>query len=152
MDKGKSAMEQATKVMGTLAPLTAPAIWKNSFKDSDILARLKKASQSAASLAQQGATLEACQVKNEMEGLASQMEKRVNEISVLHDILGQVRGSKQVLSILKDADAVTKLTEALPLMDAECLSTMLMHIGNKLSEDRGCDCEKMCFAIEGSGR
>ena len=127
-------MEQATKVMGTLAPLSSTAIWRGSFKDSDISARLKKASTTASSLSQQASTMEQSQTKAEMEGLAARMEQKVAEVSTLQEVLGQVHKSKQILSLVQDRHSADKLTSALPNMDAETVTNVLMTIGGKLSE------------------
>lgn len=134
IEKGKAAMEQATKVMGTLAPLSSTAIWRGSFKDSDISARLKKASTTASSLSQQASTMEQSQTKAEMEGLAARMEQKVAEVSTLQEVLGQVHKSKQILSLVQDRHSADKLTSALPNMDAETVTNVLMTIGGKLSE------------------
>lgn len=134
-EKGKAGLEQATKVMGTLAPLSASAIWKNTFKDSDITARLKKASQCASVLAQQGSTLENGHVKSEMEGMATRMEKKIKEIGITQEILGELRAKNQkVLPVLTDPDKKQKLTETLPLMDAETMAMVLLSVGQKLTE------------------
>lgn len=135
-EKSRSAIEEATKMLGTLAPFTPVAIWKASFKESEISGKLKKVSVMAASLSQQASAVESVELKNEMEGLATRMEKKVSEVGLVQETLGQFRNPKTVLPLLKDEELTQKLIEVCPVMDTETLSAFLLHVGVKLSEAR----------------
>lgn len=134
VEKGKAALEQATKVLGTLAPLTPSGIWNNACKDADVTARLKKASTTASQLSQQATTLGGSPVQGELEGLANQLEKKVNAIGQFQEVLGRLKAAKQVYPILTDGDLVTKFSEVLPQVEPDTLSNLLMSVGQRLAE------------------
>lgn len=134
VEKAKLSLEQSTKLLGAVAPINAASIWKGAFKDADISARLKKLSQAGSGLSQQASTIEVLEVKSEMEGLANRIEKKVNEISALQEVLGQVRSAKQLVPLLKDEEVKNKLGEICFAMDAETLSAVLLNMATKLSE------------------
>lgn len=133
-EKGKAALENATKALGTLAPITPASILSGSFKDVD--SRLKKVSGVAAQLRQLASATEAEDLRGEMDGLAGKMESKVSDISVLCEAIQPFRNAKQVQNLLKDPDLKPKLEEACPLMDAETLATFLLNLASKLSEAR----------------
>ena len=136
LEKANGLLEQATKLMGALAPVTCAAIWKGAFKDADISSKLKKLTQAGGTLSQQASTIETQETKNEMEGMASRIEKRVGEVSLIQDVLGQFRNVKQnqMVPLLKDTDLRDKLVNVCGLMDAETLSSFLLHLAAKTSE------------------
>lgn len=139
LDKHKAALAEATSLMGTLASLTPSSLLKGAFKDADVTARLRKVSQSASGLAQQASFLEDSELKlkQEMEGLSSRMEKRVEGLDLLHDIHCQTRSCKNMVPLLKDDGMVQKLVRACRLMDGETLSGFLLFLASKVSEARG---------------
>ena len=135
--KAKASLEQAVKALAGLKVIDANGIFKNSIKDADIAARLKKASQSETSLSQICATLaDGSQLKKDMEEQVARLREKTNTIVTLQDAFGRLRAAKAWLPELRDSEFHPPFCEACKLLDADSFSEMLTLMGRKVSEAR----------------
>ena len=136
-EKSKALMEQANKLSQSLTSLTPTALWKGSLKEADASAKLKKVATSAGQLSQHAATCEDEALKKSMEDLAALMNQKVNEIDTMQECFKRLRGcGKSLLPILQEEEFAQKFSSICPSVDAECLSAVLLFLGQKLTEAR----------------
>ena len=62
-----------------------------------------------------------------------------NNAQIVHEVLGKLRGIKQVLPLLQNADFAAELTKAfqVPAMDADTLATILSYLASKVAAEAG---------------
>ena len=136
LDKAKQLVDQGNKAMTALAPLSSHGLWKGSFKESDTSSRLKKATAASAQLAQTAASCTDPQLKDQMEALAGNLDKKVAYISDFERLVKDIRSAKQMIPLLTDKDRVKKLCDAFGAMEPDCVSAVLLFLGQKFSEER----------------
>ena len=138
--KTKQAMDQANKALTNLGVLSSLTLWQGSIKDSDITVRLDKAAASASELSQLAVASADPQLKSQLETLATTINKKVKVVTNTHSCMQEIRSSASVkhktLPMLSEADFMQKLAKVCEVMEPECCSSLLLHLGQKLSEDR----------------
>lgn len=133
--KVKAALEQASKALGSLTLVDAKALWKNSFKDADLQARLKKVTQAETTLSQICATLtDGCPSKIELDEKITALHAKVNSIVPVQDAFSRLRSAKALLPELKDSQFQDELVKVCEHLDSETLADMLTTMGRKVSE------------------
>ncbi len=136
LEKSKQSMDQANKVLGSLAALTPMVLWKGAFKEGEVSARLKKALGQSTTLSQLATSCSDPQLKEQMEALAKNIDKKGGEINDIEEIVRKIKSSKQVLPILSEEAFANKLSATCEIMDGDCLGSVLLFLGQKLAEDR----------------
>ncbi len=134
-EKSKSLMEQGSKLSQSLTAVTPTALWKGALKEADTAAKLKKVATSAGQLSQHAATCEDETLKKSMEELAASMNQKVSQIDTMQECFKRLRGcGKGLLPILQEEEFAQKFSSICSSVDAECLSAVLLFLGQKLSE------------------
>ena len=106
-----TALTSATTVLQSIKQLTPAAVWKGTFKENEIKARLKKAGVALTDLEQYQATLGDSE-SNEKEkencaSVLSQMGSVVDTVPLLQEVVKELRGKKVMESLyLEEFQAV----------------------------------------------
>jgi DNA repair exonuclease SbcCD ATPase subunit len=133
--KVKASVDQATKALASLKMVDANALWKNTFKDADVAARLKKVSQCETSLSQLLPTLaEGHQSKAEVETKIAELKSKVESIVPPQDAFNRLKAAKALLPELKDPEFQEDLCKVCDHLDNETLTDLLTGMGRKVSE------------------
>ena len=135
-EKVKAAVSSARQALTGLNMVNPASVWKNLFKDAEITAKIKKASQAETAMTKLSVVVEASKDKQELESMIQKIRSKISGLGPLQDTVGVLRGSKQVVDNLMNAEFAAKLISASEDMDPETLSTMLVHVGHKVAEDR----------------
>ena len=130
-------LKKATQAIKSLEP---SLIWKGSMKDAEIKARFKKAADVSSSLEKEAVSLEeGSETAQAVRRALNEATEVTNNAQIVHEVLGKLRGIKQVLPLLQNADFAAELTKAfqVPAMDADTLATILSYLASKVAAEAG---------------
>lgn len=135
--KVQSALNAADRALKSLQQVDALALWKGTLKESEIRARVFKASSSIVELEQIESCLTDSKPKSEIRSVVDTLNPLVSQVPVLQDAFAKLRANtKSLMESLADKTFQKDLEEALKsnLMNAETLSGILLHLGQKTME------------------
>ena len=131
-------LKKATQAVKALDP---SLIWKGAVKDAEIKARFKKAADLSSALEKEAVSLEeGSETAQAVRTALNEATEAVNNAQIVYDVLGKLRGIKQV----QDAEFAAELTKALqaPAMDADTLAAIRSYLGSKVAAEAGFGCAR----------
>ena len=131
-------LKKATQAVKALDP---SLIWKGAVKDPEIQARFKKAADLSSALEKEAVSLEeGSETAQAVRTALNEATEAVNNAQIVYDVLGKLRGIKQV----QDAEFAAELTKALqaPAMDADTLAAIRSYLGSKVAAETGFGCAR----------
>ncbi|CAE7254075.1 unnamed protein product, partial [Symbiodinium sp. KB8] len=129
------------KPMAAVKALDPSLIWKGAVKDPEIQARFKKAADLSSALEKEAVSLEeGSETAQAVRTALNEATEAVNNAQIVYDVLGKLRGIKQV----QDAEFAAELTKALqaPAMDADTLAAIRSYLGSKVAAETGFGCAR----------
>lgn len=136
-----TALTSATTVLQSIKQLTPAAVWKGTFKENEIKARLKKAGVALTDLEQYQATLGDSE-SNEKEkencaSVLSQMGSVVDTVPLLQEVVKELRGKKVMESLyLEEFQADLRKVLTFKSIDADTFSQIINRMASKVIEAR----------------
>ncbi|CAE7425754.1 unnamed protein product [Symbiodinium necroappetens] len=137
----ESGLKGSSKKLPTGSPLkpmadTCCASGYGAVKDAEIKARFKKAADLSSALEKEAVSLEeGSETAQAVRTALNEATEAVNNAQIVYDVLGKLRGIKQV----QDAEFAAELTKALqaPAMDADTLAAIRSYLGSKVAAEGG---------------